>query len=403
MTFPFEAVRVSEHVYWVGAVDWEIREFHGYATPRGTTYNAYLIVSDPPVLVDTVKAPFVDEMLSRVGSVLDPRRVELVVSNHAEMDHSGGLPRVIAELEPARVLASKKGVEALEAHFGLGGRVEAVADGSELDLGGGLGLSFHETRMLHWPDSMVSLLGADSLLFSQDAFGMHLASSERFADELPEELCVREAAKYFANILLPYAAHITRALGRIQERELAFDLVAPDHGPIYRKDSGRIVERYARWAALEPTRKAVVVYDTMWHSTAAMARAVAEGLGQGGAAPVEVMPLGARHRSEVAAELLEAGALVVGSPTLNNHLFPTVADVLAYLEGLKPRHLVGAAFGSYGWSGEGVRRVEESLERMKIELAAPSVKVKYVPDDAALSACRELGRAVAAELVRRCG
>ncbi len=401
MSSLYRATQVTEHVHWVGAVDWAISDFHGYSTPRGTTYNAYLVLGDPVTLVDTVKAPFVDEMLSRVASVVDPREVELVVSNHAEMDHSGGLPRVIEALRPGRVVASRKGVEALERHFRLGGRVEPVADGSRLSLGG-LTLSFHETRMLHWPDSMFSLLEEEGVLFSQDAFGMHLASNQRFADELPEDLCHREAAKYFANILMPFAPLVTRLLGTVQGLGLRFDVIAPDHGPIHRERPGWIVDRYARWAALEPTTKAVVVYDTMWGSTAQMARAVGEGLEQGGARPVHIIPLGSRHRSDVATEVLDAGALVVGSPTMNNQLFPRVADVLTYLEGLRPRHLVGAAFGSFGWSGEAVCRIEDSLDRMKVERVAPSVKARYVPDDEDLVACRDLGRAVAEALCGRC-
>jgi flavorubredoxin len=400
VTNPFSAVRVSEHVYWVGAVDWAIKEFHGYSTPRGTTYNAFLVLGEPVTLVDTVKAPFVDEMLARVASVVPLDRVRLLVSNHSEMDHSGALPVVIDRLRPDRVLASAKGKEALDAHFGLGDRVEAVASGGEVSLGS-LTLAFLETRMLHWPDSMFTFLKEERVLFSQDAFGMHLASSQRFADELPEDVCHREAAKYFANILMPFAPLVTRLLGTVESLGLAFDVIAPDHGPIYRRDPGWIVGRYGRWAALRPSRKAVVVYDTMWGSTAKMARAVGEGLDRGGAAPVEIMPLESRHRSDVATQILDAGALVVGSPTMNNQLYPRVADVLAYLEGLKPRHLIGAAFGSHGWSGEAVCRIEDALDRMKIERVAPSVKVRYVPDVEALGACRDLGRAVAEALCGR--
>jgi flavorubredoxin len=399
MKGPFEAVRVTDRVYWVGAIDWHIREFHGYATHRGTTYNAFLVVGDEVTLVDTVKPAFFDEMMSRVASVVDPAKVETIVSNHAEMDHSGSLPQAIAQTKPRRVLASKKGVEALGAHFGdLGAPLEAVPPDSTIDLGG-VRARFIETRMLHWPDSMFTLLEDDGVLFSQDAFGMHLATTARFADEIPADVLEREAAKYYANILLPFSSHVTKLLARVTELGLAPKVIAPDHGPIFRNDVSWPIVRYGRWAEQAPTKKAVIVFDTMWESTAAMARAIEEGLRHGGADPVQVMALGSSHRSDVATEVLDAGALIVGSPTLNNQLFPSVADVLTYLAGLKPKNLVGAAFGSYGWSGESVARIEEFLDRMKVERVAESVKVVYVPGAGTLEKCRDLGMAVAKRLV----
>jgi flavorubredoxin len=399
MKGPFEAVRVTDRVYWVGAIDWHIREFHGYATHRGTTYNAFLVVGDEVTLIDTVKHGFYEEMMSRVASVVDPTTITTIVSNHAEMDHTGSLPRAIAQMRPRRVLASKKGAEALGAHFNdLGAPVEVVAPDSTLDLGG-VRARFVETRMLHWPDSMFTLLEDDGVLFSQDAFGMHLAATARFADEIPADVLEREAAKYYANILLPFSSHVTKLLGRVTEMGLAPKIIAPDHGPIFRDDLSWPLERYGRWARQEPTKKAVVVFDTMWRSTATMARAIEEGLRLGGADPVAVMALSSSHRSDVATEVLDAGALIVGSPTLNNQLYPSVADVLTYLAGLKPKNLVGAAFGSYGWSGEAVARVEEHLDKMKVERVAESVKVVYVPGAGTLEKCRDLGLAVAKRLV----
>jgi len=400
MAEPFDAVQVTDRVYWVGAIDWGLREFHGYATARGTTYNAYLVVDETVALVDTVKAPFKDEMLARVASVVDPKRIDLIISNHSEMDHSGCLPEVIEATGAARVVASKNGVKALEAHFRLGDRVEAVADGGRLRLGATEAV-FVETRMLHWPDSMMTYLAGEEVLFSQDGFGMHLASAERFADELPEDLLREELAKYYANILLPMSGLVARAVEALRAMNLPLRVLAPDHGPIYRRDVAWPIDLWARWAEQRPAAKAVVVFDTMWGSTAAMARAVAEGLREGGARPVRVMPLAAAHRSDVAAELLEAGALVVGSPTINNTVFPTVADCLTYLEGLGRKNLVGAVFGSYGWNGKAVGRLEEWLDRMGVERVAESVRVLYVPDAEALAACRAMGRRVAETLRER--
>ncbi|MHB0935637.1 MAG: FprA family A-type flavoprotein [Armatimonadota bacterium] len=389
---PFQAVKISEHVYWVGAIDWGLRDFHGYATERGTTYNAYLILADKVTLIDTVKAPFMAEMMARIASVIDPKRIDFIISNHAEMDHSGALPAVIQAVEPAAVFASTMGVKALTDHH-LAERVTAVKDGETLSLGN-FNLTFYETRMLHWPDSMFTYLQEEALLFSNDAFGMHLASAERFDDELDPAVLHHETEKYYANILTPYSHLILRLLEKLQGLSLDIKMIAPDHGPVWRSGISTVVEDYARWARLEPTNKVVIVYDTMWESTARMARAIAEGVTAAGA-KVALMPLNANHRSEIATELLEAGALLVGSPTLNNNLFPTVADVLTYLRGLKRHNLVGAAFGSYGWSGEAVSHITEVLTAMKVELISDGVKVKYVPDADVLAQCVALGRQAA--------
>jgi len=398
----FKAVKVSEHVYWVGAIDWALRDFHGYATNRGSTYNAYLVMGEKVALIDTVKAPFKGELLSRIASVVDPKDVSIIVSNHSEMDHTGCLPEVVDLVEPEKVYASVKGAQAIAAHFHPAPEIEAVKEGDTLDLGN-LELTFTPTPMLHWPDSMFTYLAADELLFSQDAFGMHLATSERFADEIDRGVMIEEAAKYYANILLPFSPLVTKLLAKVADAGISIRTLVPAHGPIYRteKDIGWILGLYAEWAAQKPTKKAVVVYDTMWGSTALMARAIGDGVAAGGAS-AKLLPLGASHRSEVTTELLDAGALLVGTPTINNQMLPRIADVLTYVKGLKPRNLIGAAFGSYGWSGEAVKHVEEILSAMKVELVAETLNVKYVPDEDVLAQCRSLGMLVAEKLVERC-
>jgi flavorubredoxin len=396
MSESFEAVKITDNVYWVGAVDWGLRDFHGYLTNRGTTYNAYLVMADKITLIDTVKAPFKEELLARINSVVDPQKIRYIVSNHAETDHSGSLPDIIKAVQPEKVFASVMGAKALSEHYHRDLQFVPVKDTETLSLGN-LNLSFVETRMVHWPDSMFTYLHEDHLLFSQDAFGMHLATSERFADEIDNSIMKQEAARYFANILLPLSLVIEKLLERVAGLGLNIGIIAPDHGPIWRKEPGTMVGLYARWCAQKPTKKAVVVYDTMWQSTATMARAIGEGLSAGGAS-VKMMPLKSCHRSDVAAEILEAGALIVGSPTMNNNIFPTVADVITYLKGLKPKNLIGAAFGSYGWSGEAVNQLNDILAGMKIDLVGEPLKVKYVPDGDALNRCYSLGLLIAGKL-----
>lgn len=397
MAETYRAVKVSEHVWWVGAIDWALRDFHGYATSRGSTYNAFLVQAEKLTLIDTVKAPFKDEMLQRVASVADPSQIDVIVSNHSEMDHSALVGELARELDVEAVYASKQGARALKEHH-IAEDVTVVEDGQEVDLGG-VHLAFHETRMCHWPDSMVSFLKEDKLLFSQDAFGMHLASNERFADQIESGVLQYELTKYYANILMHLGTFITKALDKLGPLREQIEIVAPDHGPIYRNasDIDYVLESYAGWCEQKQTDKAVIVYDTMWQSTAKMARLVAEGLAEEDIT-VRLMPLNGSHRSDVATEILEAGALVVGSPTLNNNIFPTLADCLTYLKGLKPRNLIGAAFGSFGWSGEAPKLLTAQLEEMDVDVVAEPVRCRYVPTDEELAACRELGKTIGQRL-----
>lgn len=392
----FKPVRISDKVYWVGAIDWTIRDFHGYTTKRGSTYNAYLILAEKVTLIDTVKAPFKNEMLARISALIDPKEIDYIISNHSEMDHSGCLGQVIKEVNPEKVFASQMGVKALHDHFAIEDEIIAVKDGEKLSLGD-MTISFMETRMLHWPDSMFSYLHEEKLLFSQDAFGMHLATSERFADEINKDTIEYESATYYANILLPYSPLILKLLDKVAASGLDIRTVAPDHGPVWRRDLPWILSLYRKWAQQKPTDKVVIVYQTMWHSTELMARALEEGLREGGA-HVKVMSMDSSHRSDVAYEVLEAGALIAGSPTLNNNLLPAMADVLTYLKGLRPMNLLGAAFGSYGWSGESAKQVYDILSEMKLEMVGEPVKAHYVPDKETLLKCFDLGKTVAESL-----
>ena len=393
----FRAVKVTDRVYWVGVIDWALRNFHGYTTHEGSTYNAYLILADKVTLVDTCKYPFREELMARIASVIDPSRIDYIVSNHSEMDHSGSLGWVMERVKPQKVFASIMGAKALKEHFHWDVDVVPVKTGDTLDLGN-MKLFFIETRMLHWPDSMFSYLEDEGVLFSQDAFAMHLASSCLFADELDRGLVERETATYYANILMPYSPLVLKLLDQVRKMGLKPKVVATDHGPIWRReeDITWIFQQYEKWALQKPTKKAVIAYDTMWGSTDLMARTMADGLAAGGA-QVKLTPISGSKRSDVATEVLEAGALLVGSPTLNNNIFPSVADVLTYLKGLRPQNLMGAAFGSYGWSGESVKQVREILEAMKVDVVG-EVKSKYVPAKEVLQECYNLGLQIAQRL-----
>lgn len=395
----FSAVKVTDRVWWVGAVDWNLREFHGYRTARGSTYNAFLVLDDKVTLIDTVKAPFFGEMRDRIASVIDPAKIDYIISNHAEMDHSGALPRAIAEFQPEKVFCSVMGEKALKAHFGGELPVTAVKTGDTLSLGVNT-VKFLETRMLHWPDSMASLLSGERVLFSQDAFGMHMAGSSRFASDYDEGLLYEETRSYFANILLVQAPKVAALLDDLAPLLGEVDVIAPDHGPVWREERGKVLEYYREFSAQKPEKRAVVLYDTMWHSTEKMAAAVADGISASGI-PTEVISLHAAERSAAMARIMNAGILAVGTPTLNNNLYPSLADCLTYARGLRPTIAVGGAFGSFGWSGEGAKQAAEFLAQMKVEQPEPVLAVKYVPDEEALGKCREFGGKLAAALLAK--
>ncbi|MDR2141365.1 MAG: FprA family A-type flavoprotein [Deltaproteobacteria bacterium] len=390
-----EPIKILDNIYWVGAVDYDIRDFHGYLTPKGSTYNAYLIVDDKITLIDSVKHGFEEELLSRVAKIVDPKKIDQVVSNHAEMDHSGGIPEIMKVIGLDKpVYASKLGVQNLAAQFqGAGLNLKEVSDKLSL---GKQELQFVETRMIHWPDSMFSFLPNVGVLFSQDGFGLHLASPQRFDDQLGEDVWGPLALNYFANILTLYAAPI----GKILEKAVSSGLVAqtkiicPDHGLIWRKNPGRILELYSQWVQQKPKNKAVIVFDTMWHSTEFMARELTDSLSTLGV-ETRYQSLKNTHRSQVVTECYEAAAIIVGSPTINNQMFPSVADFLHYAKGLKFQNKIGGAFGSYGWSGEAPKLVQAELKTMGYELPHPEVRYRFVPLEKDLGPVRELGKAIA--------
>ncbi len=387
-------VEIKKDVYWVGALDWNIRDFHGYSTPKGSTYNAYLVIDEKVTLFDTVKKPFKDDLIESISRIIDPKRIDYLVVNHVEMDHSGSIPDIVELVGPEKIVCSPMGKKALLDHFNRDDwPYHVVETGQTLKLGKKT-VSFLETRMLHWPDSMWSYIPEDGLLFSNDGFGQHWATSQRFDDEVDATELFGHAAKYYANILLLYSPIVQKLIAKVAEMGIDLDMIAPDHGLIWRKDPGGIIEAYQRWSRQQSCKKALVVYDTMWQATEKMANAVGEGLKEEGL-DFKLLNLKFDHRSDIMAELLDSMALVLGSPTINNGMMPAMADMISYMKGLKPVGKVGAAFGSYGWSGEAVKLLSEAMREMNINVVGDGVRVKYSPKKADLDKCTELGRQVA--------
>ena len=392
-----ESVELKKDVYWVGAVDWNIREFHGYSTYRGTTYNAYLITGDQTALVDTVKAEFFPEMISKIESLINPADIDYLVVNHLEMDHSGALPRFMEIAPKAQIIATDYGIKGLSRHYQGEWPLIKVKSGEELSLGNKT-LQFLETYMLHWPDSMFTYVKEDRLLLPNDGFGQHFASYRRFDDELPSlDPVMEEAAKYFANILMPLAPLIPPLLKKVEKMGLEIEMIAPSHGIIWRSQVDRIVQAYTEWSTGVAENRALVIYDSMWGSTETMAKAIAHGMSQAGVEN-KLLHLRKNHYSDIIKEILTAKLLVIGSPTLNEGIFPSVAQLLAYLKGLHPLKKRGVAFGSYGWGGEAIKVLEAEMKAMGIEVLEPGLGVIYVPNDEDLENCVQLGKRLANSL-----
>jgi anaerobic nitric oxide reductase flavorubredoxin len=385
------AVPITDGIFWVGGIDWNLRDFHGYETPRGTTYNAYLVVgSDKVALVDTVKRQFGSELISRVASVIDPAKVDLIVVNHVEPDHNSGLRMVMREMPNARVVASTSGVRGVaDYHDGL--VVEAVGADDVIDLGGKT-LRFLPQPMVHWPDSMFTYCPEVTTLMPNDAFGQHMASAERFADEVGIDLAVEELGIYYANILMGLSAPVGKAVAKIAEAGWAPTIVAPSHGVVWRGDAlGRAIEAYGRWTANTLRDKVVVAYGTMWGSTDALARRIADGVAAEGV-EVSLYDLAASRIADITADLLEAKGLIIGSPTLHKAMLFRVAGYLQWLSGLHPTGRLGGAFGSYGWSSGAVEQVSARMTEIGFTMVGEPYKQKYRPTEDELTAAFEWGR-----------
>ena len=389
------ALELASGVYWVGVADWELRVFHGHelSTHRGSTYNAYLIVDEKVVLVDTVWGPFADELLRNISEIIDPARIDIVVANHAEVDHSGGLPAVMQAAPNATVVVSERGRESIEGYYHRPWNFRPVKTGDRINIGR-RELVFIEAPMLHWPDSMFTYLTGDNILMPNDAFGQHYATAFRFNDQVDREELYEEAIKYYANILTPFSTMVTRKINDVLALNLPVNVIAPSHGVIWRQDPLQIVKKYQEWAAQKPEKSAVIAYDTMWQATRRMAEAIGEGLAESGV-PFKIYNMAVSDRNDVNTEIFKSRAVIVGSPAFNQGLLPTIRPLLEDLKGLKFQNKIGAAFGSYGWSGESVQILEEHMKACKIPVAAEGVRAKWQPKEEDLDRCRDLGRKMA--------
>ena len=384
-----KAVKVKENIYWVGVKDWNLTEFHGYATPHGSTYNSYLIKDEKIALIDGVKHYLSHEQIARIKDVVDLSKIDYLVVNHVEQDHSGNIPELIKLAPQIIIVTNSAGKMALEAHFDTEGwNFQIIKTGDSLQLGKH-SLTFVTTPLLHWPDSMMSYCPQEKILFSNDGFGQHYCVGTVWAKEANFGMVCGEAKSYYANILFPYGMQAQKALATANELNLDIEMIAPSHGCIWngKEEVSWIVSHYAKWAAAENDGSAVVVYDTMWGATAKLADVIVS-VFQDAGVPVVKRCLSNKHISEVMADILEAKYVAIGTPTLNNEIFPRVAAFVTYLKGLAPKNKKGFAFGSYGWRPGVVNKIQEVMEELKWE-TIPPFEEKYTPKSDVLEKLKE--------------
>ncbi|MCX9083451.1 MAG: flavodoxin domain-containing protein [Candidatus Methanoperedens sp.] len=392
------AVELKSGVYWVGYVDWNIKQFHGheYSTHRGSTYNAYLIIDEKIALVDTVWGPHSQKLIDHINEIIDIKKIDYVIANHAETDHSGSLPAVMKYIPNATIVVSEKGRESIPKHYHEDWNFKVVKTGDSISLGEN-SLVFVAAPMLHWPDSMFTYLTGKNILMPNDAFGQHIATSSRFNDEVDMTEVYQEAIKYYANILTPFSDLVIRKIDEFKKLNIPVDIIAPSHGIIWRKDPLQIVTQYYEWAQGKNDGSAVIIYDTMWKGTEKMAHAMAKGLEKDGV-KYKIFNMSICDRNDVLTEIFKTKGILIGSPTMNNGLLPTIMPVLEELKGLKFKNKVGAAFGTYGWSGEGVKQIEEILEKAKIKILQEGIKFKWQPTKEELEKCVDFGSSFAKKM-----
>ncbi len=374
-----KAIKLRDNIYWVGAIDWDLRNFHGYLTQRGSTYNAYLIIDEKITLIDNVKHYLYDEMIARISDVIDPAKIEVLIQNHVEMDHSGGMPFLLEKIPHAKIYTNANGIKGLKQHYKKDWNFVEVKTSDSISIGKRT-LSFVTTPMVHWPDNQVTYCPEEKILFSNDAFGQHIASSERLVADYPVSIVMEEAKKYYANIVLPYSKMVQKVLDLLAPLEI--DMICPSHGLIWTEHIPQILAAYKEWAYnVADQKNALIIYDTMWHSTEKIAYAIQNAFENQGI-HTRMLNLQCNHISDIMTDVISAKYICVGSPTLNNSILPNVAAFMYYLKGLSPKDRTALAFGSYGWGGQSVPILEQLLGDPK-ECGfnmMDSIKVQYIPD-----------------------
>ena len=390
--------KIKNNVYWVGKTDWELKKFHGneYSTHRGSTYNSYLIKEEKIALIDTVWMPFSKEFVENLSKEIDLEKINYVIANHAEIDHSGALPELMEHIPETPIYCTANGVKSLKGHYHKDWNFQVVKTGDTLDLGNGKQLIFVEMRMLHWPDSMACYLTGDNILFSNDAFGQHYATEYMYNDLVDQNELFTECIKYYANILTPFSALVDKKIKEVLALNISIDIIATSHGVIWRDNPTQIVEKYLTWANAYQEDQITILYDTMWDGTKRMAEAIVKGILEiDKKVNVKLYNIAKTDKNDLITEIFKSRIILVGSPTIGGGVLSGVAEILEMIKGMRFKNKKAASFGCYGWSGESIKVIKEHLEKSGFSVINDGIRALWNPDDESLEKCVEFGREIA--------
>ncbi len=393
---------VKNNVYWVGIKDWELQKFHGneYSTDHSTTYNSYLIKEEKNVLIDTVWMPFSKEFVKNLAKEIDLNKIDYIIANHGEIDHSGGLPELMDLIPDTPIYCTKNAVDSLKGQYHKDWNFKTVKTGDTLDIGNGKALVFVEMRMLHWPDSMATYLTQDNILFSNDAFGQHYVNDFMYNDLVDQDLLKIECIKYYANILTPFSALVEKKINEVLELKIPIDIIATSHGVIWRDNPLQIVEKYMEWAKDYQENQITVIYDTMWNGTRRMAESIIKGIRESNPTiKIQMLNSAKFDKNDIITEVFKSKAILVGSPTIGRGILSSMAEIMEMIKGLGFKNKKAASFGSYGWSGESVKELNILLEKSKFELLNQGIRIKWNPDEDGKKKCVEFGKEIGLQLI----
>jgi flavorubredoxin len=391
-------IKVKDNVYWVGKIDWELRRFHGneYSTPHGSTYNSYLIQEEKNVLIDTVWMPFAKGFVDNLAKEIDLNKIDYIITNHAEIDHSGALPELMKYIPDTPIYCTANGIKSIKGHYHKVWNFKSITTGDKLPLGNGKELIFVEMKMLHWPDSMACYLTEDNILFSNDAFGQHYASEYMFNDLVDQNELFNECIKYYANILTPFSSFVDKKIKEVLDLNIPIDIIATSHGVIWRKNPTQIVEKYISWANAYQENQITIIYDTMWDGTKVMAETIAKGIHEADEKiNVKLFNLSKTDKNDVITEIFKSKIMLMGSPTINRGILTSVAGILEEIKGLGLKNKKAAAFGCYGWSGESVKILTEQLDKSGFSIIDEGIRAMWNPDKESLERCLDFGKKIA--------
>jgi len=390
--------KVKNNVFWVGKIDWELRKFHGneYSTHRGSTYNSYLIKEEKIALIDTVWMPFSKEFVKNLSKEIDLNKIDYIIANHAEIDHSGGLPELMENIPDKPIYCTANGVKSIKGHYHKDWDFQVVKTGDTLELGNDKQLIFVEMRMLHWPDSMACYLTKDNILFSNDAFGQHYATELMYNDLVDQNELYAESMKYYANLLTPFSTLVDKKIKEVLDLKIPIDIIATSHGVIWRDNPTQIVEKYLEWANAYQENQITILYDTMWDGTKRMAEAISKGILEiDREVNLKLFNLAKSDKNDVITEIFKSKIILVGSPTIVGGILSSVAEIMEMIKGLRFKNKKAAAFGCYGWSGESIKILSDLLEKSGFSVINDGIRTLWNPDDESINKCVDFGKEIA--------